>query len=66
MKDWTVQPLKTMLVVDGIVMEGMTIIQRTPSENKKRIISLLSVLVQIDHEVTILNGLLHSNDYEER
>ncbi|GFU04336.1 hypothetical protein TNCV_864341 [Trichonephila clavipes] len=37
-----------------------------PSVNKKRITALLSYLVQIDNEIAMLNGLLHSNDYEGR
>ncbi|GFW45470.1 hypothetical protein TNCV_3244101 [Trichonephila clavipes] len=33
---------------------------------KKRITALLFFLVQIDNEAAMLNGLLHTNDYEER
>ncbi|GFV62463.1 hypothetical protein TNCV_630421 [Trichonephila clavipes] len=38
----------------------------TPSANKKRITTLLSSLVEMNNGAVILNGLLHSHDYDKR
>ncbi|GFX80048.1 hypothetical protein TNCV_2891031 [Trichonephila clavipes] len=52
------------IVMRGDYFEGHADI--TLFANKKRITVLLSSLVQIDYGAAMLNGLLHSNGYEDR
>ncbi|GFW31135.1 hypothetical protein TNCV_2577171 [Trichonephila clavipes] len=60
--------LLRVVVVEGIVIEGMASIQRRYNNFCKQKANhfLLSSLVQIFIGAAILNGLLHSNKYEER
>ncbi|GFV46605.1 hypothetical protein TNCV_4151 [Trichonephila clavipes] len=54
-------------VIEGIAIEGMTSIQgRYCTFCKRRIIALVSSLVQMDNIAPMLNGQLHNNDYEGR
>ncbi|GFV33375.1 hypothetical protein TNCV_4732981 [Trichonephila clavipes] len=70
-KDWIIHRRHSLRVVvaEGMMIDGMTSIKRrfaTFRKKKQRITLLFSSLAQMRKGASMLNGLLHSNDYEER